>query len=394
MVNVKVNRFIWNELWNDLKRPEITILLGARQVGKTFLLKEMERALQKSGQKAVYYNLEIPGDLLKFTGSEQEIFHLLTRAADVVLLDEFHYLKNASHLFKAVFDSGAKVKIVASGSSSLEIHKHLKESLAGRRHLIKVFPLSLQEHKDNGLPLDSVLTEGTLPGLLSRETAPERQSYLRDLLETYILKDIKGLIKEENVKAFNHLLYLLAEFQGSVVPVANLAREVGLTARTIEKYLTVLEQTYVCYSLPSFSTRLANELRKSRKYYLYDLGIRNAILKNFESDPDKRQDKGVLYESVVFLELLRMVSPTTSLHFWRTKQKMEVDFVKVVNRQPIPIEVKSGLKTPALPEGMKAFLDRYPQAALGVVVSDRAMGDIVYNKTTVKFIRWQDVAQI
>ena len=391
---MKVNRFIWNELWNDLKRPEITILLGARQVGKTFLLKEMERALQKSGKRAAYYNLEIPGDLLKFTGSEQEIFHLLTRTADVVLLDEFHYLKNASHLFKAVFDSGVKVKIVASGSSSLEIHKHLKESLAGRRHLIKVFPLSLQEYKDNGLPLDSVLTEGTLPGLLSRETAPERQSYLRDLLETYILKDIKGLIKEENVKAFNHLLYLLAEFQGSVVPVANLAREVGLTARTIEKYLTVLEQTYVCYSLPSFSTRLANELRKSRKYYLYDLGIRNAILKNFESDPDKRQDKGVLYESVVFLELLRTVSPTTSLHFWRTKQKMEVDFVKVVNRQPIPIEVKSGLKTPAIPEGMKAFLDRYPQAALGVVVSDRAMGDIVYNKTTVKFIRWQDVAQI
>lgn len=391
---MKVNRSVWNELWNNLKRPEITLLLGARQVGKTFLLREMEKFLQKSGKRAAYYNLEIPGDLLKFTGSEQDIFHLLTHAADVVLLDEFHYLKNASHLFKAVFDSGAKVKIVASGSSSLEIHKHLKESLAGRRHLIKVFPLSLQEYKDNRLPLDCVLTEGTLPGLLARETASERQSYLRDLLETYILKDIKGLIKEENVKAFNHLLYLLAEFQGSVVPAANLAREVGLTARTIEKYLTVLEQTYVCYSLPSFSTRLANELRKSRKYYLYDLGIRNAILKNFESDPDKRQDKGVLYESAVFLELLRTISPTTSLHFWRTKQKMEVDFVKVVNRRPIPIEVKSGLRIPAVPEGMRAFLDRYPQAAMGYVVSDRAMGDIVYNKTTVKFIHWQDVAQV
>jgi len=391
---MKVNRFIWNELWNDLKRPEITILLGARQVGKTFLLKQLEKSLQGSGKKAAYYNLEIPGDLLKFTGSEQDIFQMLTRTSDVVLLDEFHYLKNASHLFKAVFDSGAKVKIIASGSSSLEIHKHLKESLAGRRHLIKIFPLSLQEYKDNGLGMDSILTEGTLPGLLAREIAPEKQSYLRDLLETYILKDIKALIKEENVKAFNHLLYLLAEFQGSVVPVANLAREVGLTARTIEKYLTVLEQTYVCYSLPSFSTRLANELRKSKKYYLYDLGIRSAILKNFESDPDKRQDKGVLYESIVFLELLRTVSPTTSLHFWRTKQKMEVDFVKVVNRQPIPIEVKSGLRNHAVPEGMKAFLDRYPKTPQGYVVSGQAMGDIVYKKTAIRFIRWQDIGQV
>ena len=254
--------------------------------------------------------------------------------------------------------------------------------------------MSLQEYRENRLPLDSILTEGTLPGLLARRTASERQDYLHDLLETYILKDIKALIKEENVKAFNHLLYLLAESQGSVVSVANLAREVGLTARTIEKYLTVLEQTYVCYSLPSFSTRLANELKKSRKYYLYDLGIRNAILKNFEPDLNQRQDKGVLYESIVFLELVRTISPTTSLHFWRTKQRQEVDFVKVVNRRPIPIEVKSGLKNQAVPQGMKAFLDRYPQTAQGYVLSDRAMGNASYHRTAIQFISWQDAAQI
>src|SRR3989338_2988537 len=230
-------RIVYNELYNDLKRHEITILLGARQVGKTFLLKEIEKSLKTEGKKTVYYNLEIPNDLLKFKGSEKAIFETLTTTADVILLDEFHYLKNASHLFKAVFDSGAKVKIIASGSSSLEIHKHLKESLAGRRHLIKVFPLSLEEYKQNHLDLDSILVEGTLPGLLAKESAPDKQAYLRDLLETYVLKDIKALIKEENVKAFNHLLYLLAESQGSVVSVANIAGEVGLTAKTIENYL-------------------------------------------------------------------------------------------------------------------------------------------------------------
>ena len=387
-------RIVYNELCNDLKKPEITILLGARQVGKTFLLKELEKFLKKEGKKTAYYNLEIPNDLLKFKGREEEIFEMLTQTADVILLDEFHYLKNASHLFKAVFDSGAKVKIIASGSSSLEIHKHLKESLAGRRHLIKVFPLSLEEYKQNHLDLDSILVEGTLPGLLAKESAPDKQAYLRDLLETYVLKDIKALIKEENVKAFNHLLYLLAESQGSVVSVANIAGEVGLTAKTIENYLTILEQTYVCYSLPSFSSNLANELKKSRKYYLYDLGIRNAILKNFEYDLDKRKDKGVFYESIVFLELLRKISPTTSLYFWRTKQKAEVDFVKVVNRRPIPIEVKSSLGSPVIPDGMKAFLARYPETPEGYVVCDQALGEVIYKKSVIKFIRWHDTAQI
>lgn len=387
-------RIVYNDLYNDLKQHEITILLGARQVGKTFLLKELEKFLEKEGKKTAYYNLEIPNDLLKFKGSEEDIFEMLTQTADVILLDEFHYLKNASHLFKAVFDSGVKVKIIASGSSSLEIHKHLKESLAGRRHLIKVFPLSLEEYKQNHLDLGSVLVEGTLPGLLAKESAPDKQAYLRDLLETYVLKDIKALIKEENVKAFNHLLYLLAESQGSVVSVANIAGEVGLTAKTIENYLTILEQTYVCYSLPSFSSNLANELKKSRKYYLYDLGIRNAILKNFEYDLDKRKDKGVLYESIVFLELLRKISPTTSLYFWRTKQKAEVDFVKVVNRKPVPIEVKSSLGSPVVPDGMKAFLVRYPETPEGYVVCGQALGEVAYKRSVIKFIGWHDTAQI
>ena len=385
-----VNRLIYNELCGDLNKPEITILLGARQVGKTYLLRELEKFAQRAGKKTAYFNFEIPEDLLKFTGSEHEVFRTLTQTSEVIFLDEFHYLKNASHLFKAVFDSRSRVKIFASGSSSLEIHKHLKESLAGRRRLLKIFPLSLKEYKDNHLSFNQVLVEGNLPGLLEREDSLARQAYLRDLLEAYILKDIKSLIREENVRAFNHLLYLLAEYQGSVISISSLAREVGLTARTIEKYLTVMEQTYVCYPVSSFSTNLANELKKSRKYFLYDLGIRNAILRNFEYDLKKRKDRGILYESLVFLELLQKISPNTSLYFWRTKQKAEVDFVKVVNRRPIPVEVKSGLNELVVPEGMKAFLNRYPEVAEAYVVNDKQAGEIPYKKAIIRFISWQD----
>ena len=392
---MKANRLVFKELCHDFNSPEVTILLGARQVGKTYLLRELESYAQSLGKKTAYFNLELPSDLLQFKGSEEDLFRILTTSADIVFLDEFHYLKNASRIFKAVYDSGAKVKIFASGSSSLEIHKHLKESLAGRRLVRKIFPLSLQEHHTNQLSFEKVLVDGTLPGLLHKSASGDRQAYLRDLLETYVLKDIKSLIREENVKAFNHLLYLLAENQGSVVSVAGLSRDIGMNAGTVEKYLTLLEQTYVCYSLPSFSGNLANELKKSRKYFFYDLGIRNAVVKNFEYDLEKRDDRGVLYESLVFLELLQKVSPNTSLYFWRTRQQDEVDFVKVVNRKPVPVEVKSGWNKKILPDGLQRFLGAYPRTSEAYVVSNVPTGEKMnYQHTTVQFLHWKDAGKI
>ncbi|MEA3305468.1 MAG: ATP-binding protein [Candidatus Omnitrophota bacterium] len=387
-------RIIYNKLRDDLDKPEISILLGARQVGKTYLLRKIEEFARKSGKTTAYFNLEIPDDLLKFTGSESDTFHFLTTTAQVLFIDEFHYLKNASHLFKAVFDSHHNVKIFASGSSSIEIHKHLKESLAGRRRVYRIFPLSIKEYKINDLPPDSMIIEGSLPGLLKEKNTQNKQNYLHDLLETYILKDIKSLIKEENIRAFNHLLYLLAEKQGAVVSVSNLSGEVGLTARSIERYLTILEQTYVCFSLPSFSTNQGNELKKSRKYYFYDMGIRNAIIKNFERVIDRREDKGVLYESTIFLQLLQKISPDTSLYFWRTKQKAEVDFIKVTNRQPVPIEVKSDLKQIRIPDGLKTFLKSYPSTTESYVVNTTQNGELRYQSIPVKFILWTDIDQI
>ncbi len=159
---MNAKRLIYNALCDNLDRPEITILLGARQVGKTHLLKEVAAFAKKKGKSTKYFNLELPADMLKFSSNEHEIFELLTTSADVILIDEFHYLKNISHLFKAVYDSNSKVKIFASGSSALEIHKHLKESLAGRRRVYRIFPLSILEYKNNGLSLEKTLIEGTL----------------------------------------------------------------------------------------------------------------------------------------------------------------------------------------------------------------------------------------
>lgn len=388
---MEAKRLIYNDLCDNLASPEVAILLGARQVGKTYLLRKIEAYAQSQGKSTAYFNLELPDDLLKFSRDESETFRLLTTTAEVLFIDEFHYLKNASHLFKAVYDSSHSVKIFASGSSSLEIHKHLKESLAGRRRLFRIYPLSLDEYRINTLPYEGVLCEGSLPGLLHKKTKQEKIEYVHDLIETYILKDIKALIKEENVRAFNQLLYLLAEWQGSVVATASLARELGLTAASIERYLTILEQTYVCFSLPSFSTNQANELKKSRKYYFFDIGIRNALVKNFQDHIETRTDKGFLYESAVFLYLLQRVSPETALFFWRTKQKEEVDFVRVTNRKPVPIEVKTDGHDMQIPAGITAFLRRYPNTEKAYVVNTTITGEKAYNGIPVYFVHWTDM---
>ena len=130
MVNMKIKRSIYKQLADDLNRSEVSIILGPRQVGKTFLLKKLESDAKARGLRTRYYNLELPHDLLAFNKDDRDLLRMLTDDLDVVFIDEFHYLPNASKIFKAIYDGGTKTKIVATGSSSTEMHKHLKESLA------------------------------------------------------------------------------------------------------------------------------------------------------------------------------------------------------------------------------------------------------------------------
>ena len=140
--------------------------------------------------------------------------------------------------------------------------------------------------------------------------------------------------------------------------VSNLARETGLKEATVARHLEIISQTYVMHVLGSFSQNLANELRKSRKYYLFDIGIRNMLLKDFRQI-NEREDRGTIYESAIFLHLQAQLKPNMELRFWRTKKGDEVDFILLKNRIPIPIEVKSHLLAPNVPDGLLKFLKKY-----------------------------------
>jgi predicted AAA+ superfamily ATPase len=388
-----VKRDSFDDLIKCLKKSEILILIGARQVGKTHLMIELEKFAKAKKKKTKYFNLEIPEDSRYFNQDLVSLYKDITKNTDFIFIDEFQYFENASSLFKAIFDDRKlKVKIIASGSSSLEMHKHLKESLAGRKIEKHIFPLSFSEFKQVKKTFETYLIYGGLPGLMHLKTNDQKIDLLDNLVATYILKDIKSLIKEENIPAFNRLIYILADTQAQIVSVSSLARELMLSNKTAEHYLAILEQTFVLYPLYSFSQNLSNELKKSKKYFLFDNGMRNSIISDF-SLLKARSDKGLLYESYVH-NTLRMRAPKNSeIRFWRTKDGNEIDFIYIKNRKLSIIEVKSKLKQMLIPKAFEQFLRSYPNTEHCFVINENISGELDYKGRLIKFIKLEDMEE-
>lgn len=389
-----IKRFILGRLRQEVDQPEINILLGPRQVGKTTLLMELEQIAREAGHQTYFFDLEQPQVLAEFNRSDMEVIQKIKGAGRVVFVDEFQYLQNASKIFKAIYDSRSRIKLICSGSSSIEIHKHLKESLAGRRFLFRIYPLQYFEIKAArpSFSLSTYLRYGGMPALTHAESGERKAQILSELLSAYILKDVKSLVKEENIRAFNHLLYLLAENQGSVISVHSLAGEVGMSSKAVNRYLDILEETFVNLRVSSYSNNLGNELKKSSKIYLYDLGIRNAILKDFSSLKE-RSDKGVILESFVLLRLQVMLKPNMEIKFWRTKDGDEVDFVLLKDRTPFPIEVKSGISNLEVPKGLRRFLARYPNTKTAFVVNENQSREVRLGSCAVRFMTFESFAE-
>ncbi len=391
---MKVKRNIYSKLINEIEKPYISILIGPRQVGKSFLLNEIMKYCKKKGFKTHFFNMELPADLRTLSGTDEEVINTMMQSRDIIFMDEFHYLKNATKIFKVLYDSKKSPKIFASGSSSVEIHKHLKESLAGRYRPTGIMPLQLSELKQiKDYKSRDYLIMGGMPGLIHEKTFNEKINLLENIVQTYLMKDIRSLIKEENIRSFNQLMYILAQNQGSTITTASLAREIRLSEPAVQYHLELLDHTYVCTPLHSYSGNLANELKKVKKYYLYDNGIRNSLLNDF-SAIDARNDRGIILESYIFHSIYKQLQPNMEVRFWRTRQGDEVDFILIKNRVPVPLEVKYNLKKPEIPEGMKKFLIKYKQSPKGIVVSLNFMGTTEFDGREIEFITWENAEKI
>ncbi len=384
---MQLTREIFDTLKQELDNSKILILLGARQVGKTTLMNELEAYLLNEDKTTQFYNLEIPEDSLSFSQDQVELFKQLTKNTDYLFIDEFQYYENATKLFKAIYDDRkSKVKIIASGSSSLEMHKHLEESLAGRKTQYIIYPLSFTEYRASKRSFDQYLIYGGNPELTHIKDKNKQGKYLKDLLATYIMKDIKALVKEENVSSFNALLYHLADHQGQVVSTNSLANELRMKNVLVEKSLEILSQTYVIHKIFSYSANLSNELKKSKKYYYYDMGIRNSIINDF-SEIKVRKDKGSIYEQYVCNFLIQNSPANSELRFWRTRNDDEIDFVFLKNRKPYIFEVKSQIKTKVIPDAMKIFIRNYPSTQAAFIINENLEDEIEYRDVPVRFIK-------
>ena len=359
------SRKITSEITKWLPEKEIIILNGPRQVGKTSLLEILKNELIKSGisEKTIFYlNLEEikiletlnqdPENLLKYITSQKE--------KNYFLLDEIQYLDNPSNFLKHLYDKYAgKIKIIATGSSSLELKAKFQDSLAGRKISFSVNPLNFEEFlifkdfpyldylKKENLPkdiknnFDKALSEyliyGGMPAVVLQNDWELKQKMLEEYVSAYINKDIRAIGKVENIADFNTLTKILAAQIGNLLNINELGDTVGITRREVKKYLDLLEFTFVLDKIFPFKKNIRTQITKMPKVYFFDLGVRNAILGNF-LEMESRSDAGHLFENFVFLELKNQRKDR--IFFYRTKTKSEIDFVIEDNSKIILVESK------------------------------------------------------
>lgn len=354
---------IVNEINKAINLSPITILIGARQVGKTTILKNLKHltpSIYLIGQDpevaAIFQKLSIAESYLK-TNLNSELKGFL-------LIDEFQYIDNISTMLKLLTDSNSQLRVICSGSSSLDIIQKVEESLAGRVRVIDTYSLSFSEYlkfhseklfelyskydqqskeeliyPEIKLLFEEYLIYGGMPKQALSPKHEDKIQLLDDIYKTYLLRDVRSYIRNEDVVSFNKLLILLASQIGSLVNVNELANSSGLSYRKCEDYIYLLEQMFIIKMVEPFFTNKRKVITKMKKVYFTELGLRNIIIGNFNSI-ENRNDNGALFENFVYLELLRILPSYTRIYFYRTKDGAEVDFIIDNMKQKFAIETK------------------------------------------------------
>ncbi len=343
-----IARKIQPRIEKSLFQGKIIILYGARQVGKTTLVKEI---LKKFHENSVYYNCEerdIAEALTNKTSTELKAF---IGSRKLVVLDEAQKVKNIGLTLKLLIDNFPEIQVIATGSSSFDLANEVNEPLTGRKREFILYPISLQELKNtyNDLEINRLLERfliyGFYPEIISQtDKATEN---LNELANSYVYKDILSFDNIRNSEALQKLLQALALQMGNEASFNELASAVGggVSPKTIEKYIKILEQAFIVYRLPSFSGNLRNELKRSRKIYFFDNGVRNALIRNL-NPINLRQDVGSLWESFLISERIKNNANNGLMrnsYFWRGYQQKEIDYVEQGDGQFFAYEFKWGV---------------------------------------------------
>jgi hypothetical protein len=402
-----IKRKILPHISNFLNYKEALVIYGARQVGKTTIMKMLINELKTINnipEEAIFYfDLE---DLEMLELCNQGVDHLIryidartsyssssslassnSKGKIYLFIDEIQYLNNASSFIKLMVDNHSdRFKLVVSGSSVLDIKSKIKQSLVGRIVTFEILGLDFEEFlwfKKKKINLDKIadtdkktqkelkqlfeefIIFGAYPRVALISNLDNRRYYLKELIQTYIKKDIRDIGKIRNIMKFNNFLRILADQAGNLLNIDELASSIGIARETVYDYLILLEGTYIARRLTPFFKNLRSELTKMPKIYFEDSGILNYLKYNDIVE----KVSGDLFENSIYTELRKAVG-LDALRYWRTQSKQEIDFVIQHQKQLFTLEVKkiySGQKTTSL----EYFSQKYPNSKSFIITLEK-----------------------
>ncbi len=363
-------------LKKNLDPRKVNVILGIRRAGKTSLL---EKFLEAYEHKYLFLN----GDDIQAQDllSRQSItqFQNLLAGYKLLVIDEAQQVPNIGLNLKLIIDHIKDVTVLVTGSSLFDLDQKLGEPLTGRKKTFKLFTIAQLELNayenplESSANLDNRLVYGSYPEVVTAINNHEKEIYLREIVNSYLLKDILVYDGIKNSNKIYKILQLLAYQVGKEVAFDELATHVSMSKNTVEKYLDLLEKNFILYKLSSFSSNLRKELSKKKRFYFHDNGIRNALINNF-NPLSIRNDVGELWENYIFYERMKFLEYNdvfVNRYFWRTYDQQEIDLVEERNQCLSAFEVKYSSK--AKYKFSKYWLEHYPEAVNQIIHKDNYM---------------------
>ncbi|MCD4680798.1 MAG: ATP-binding protein [Bacteroidales bacterium] len=366
-----IQRTLFHTIKQNLFKGKAILIFGPRQVGKTTLLNMLSENLEK---KVLYMDCDEPDIRKDLTDVTSDQLKSRIGDAEVVMIDEAQRVKNMGITLKLIKDKIENVQLIVTGSSALELSNEIGEPLTGRKYEFLLLPMSTYElinHSDSNTEkrlLENRILYGMYPDVINNPGNEIKILY--NLVGSYLYKDIYTFQDIRKPEIIELLLEALALQIGSEVSYHELSKTIGVDQLTIRRYIDLLEKAYVIFRLRAFSRNVRNEIKKSRKIYFYDNGVRNAILSSFNK-LELRTDKGALWENFLMNERLKFLNNSykfVNRYFWRTTQQQEIDYIEDRDDKINAFEFKwrsnKKIKIP------KTFSNAYPNAIIKTITPE------------------------
>lgn len=367
---MNINRYIKADILSKLQNSNKAIILyGARQVGKTTLIKEI---IQELGLKSLTINADEQKYIDILSSRDKNKLESLISGYEVLFIDEAQRIPEIGINTKILIDSFPNLKIILTGSSSLDLASKVKEPLTGRTWTYNLYPISFLELKEqlNDFELnekvENYMIFGAYPDLFNLKNISDKKKYLEELTSSYLYKDILEITQIKYTNKIRNLLKLLAFQIGQEVSLSELGQKLEMSKDTVSSYIDLLEKSFVIFRLSGFNRNLRKEVTKMDKIYFYDLGVRNILINNLNFLED-RNDLGQLWENLLISERVKMMHYRNQLfnsYFWRTYTGAELDYVEEREGRLFGYEIKNNTKKITPP---KAWLENYPNSTFDLI---------------------------